>query len=154
MTEIKRGRAEQEEAFNRYYAMGKNRSLKKLAEEVGLSLMTMKRWSSSLGWSDRIRYKDAMLAGKIEAKIDEAIVKSAADKQKFIYDILTKAREDFNNGLLRVKTINDLEKIMRISNDMEQKTLGEDLADNLTSLVEALKSSGYDDITDPDEEEQ
>lgn len=43
------------EAFHAYYALGPQRSLRKLAEEGTFSLASLERWSAHFGWQRRCR---------------------------------------------------------------------------------------------------
>lgn len=52
-------------AFEYYYSLGENRSLKQVAKKFGRKVGSIEHWSSSLGWADRIRERDLQIASEI-----------------------------------------------------------------------------------------
>ena len=46
-------------AFERYYALGDQRTYARLAAEIGVDVSTLKLWGRSFGWSQRIGERDA-----------------------------------------------------------------------------------------------
>ena len=55
----------QQEAFERYCAMGTSRSYARLSSEVGVDVSTIKLWGRSFQWTERIRERDMQTARQI-----------------------------------------------------------------------------------------
>lgn len=68
------------EAFQAYYGMGKERSLIGLAEQLGLSISTLKKWSAKLNWAEKISGMDSQTAVQAAEKIVEAKASQQAEK--------------------------------------------------------------------------
>lgn len=62
-------------AFERYLAMGDSRSLKRLAEEVGIALQTAEIWSKKFGWQKRMKHIK-------QENAEVEFIESAADQRK------------------------------------------------------------------------
>jgi len=76
--------AEQAAAFEAYYAMGENRSLKKLHQHLTdtspkkvVSIRSLKDWSRWFHWQERIAIKDKAVA----AGVDKQTTKAAIDRR-------------------------------------------------------------------------
>jgi hypothetical protein len=61
-------------AFERYYAMGPARSLRKLADETGTKLAQLGEWSSKYGWQDQVleRMREEQAAAREAARKEAA----------------------------------------------------------------------------------
>ena len=61
--------------------------------------------------------------------------------------------EDVEAGRIRIKGIKDFEMIARLDLDLMGENTDDQMVDNVASLVEALGRSGFNDIPDPDKED-
>lgn len=110
------------EAFDKYYAMGKGRTLRSLADHQGVTERTVKRWSTNFHWQDRISQRDIENGKKILAKTDRVVVNTKADyraqiKKELIalpvfrqrYEaLISKAKEPIEEGKIKVMTVGEL----------------------------------------------
>lgn len=82
------------DAFDAYYAMGEDRSLRLLAGDRGVSVKTAKKWSTEFNWQRRIIQRDLTINQRTEEKTNKAIVNTKADY-----------RADIAKNLQSLKTI-------------------------------------------------
>ena len=116
------------EAFNRYYALGPQRSLAKLQKELAEawkskgykipSLRTLYRWSIELNWQARIKEREQKEKELLKKETDEAlkdIVRTRTDYLKTL-DWLAERIEnliDEVNGLkLEIKSVYDFAQLV------------------------------------------
>ncbi len=106
----------QKEAFEFYYNLGKQRSLKAVAIQFKRSERTIAGWSSKYSWMDRVAQKD----------IDEA---EGQEKQGLVLDVKVRYRQlfnslitvfekDFKAGKIKIKSIQDLERVVKLDLSM------------------------------------
>jgi hypothetical protein len=119
---------EHKDAFNQYYLMGADRSLRELARLRNVSEKTPKRWSKAHNWQERIELKDIDLSRKTEEALDDAVVNTRADYRKMIKEnmaedvkldsyvttLIGKAKDKIEKGELSVDNIKDLVELMRV----------------------------------------
>jgi hypothetical protein len=67
------------DAFDAYYSMGEDRSLRLLAGDRGVSVKTAKKWSTEFNWQLRITQRDFTINERTEEKTNKAIVNTKAD---------------------------------------------------------------------------
>ena len=144
---------EMKNAFEVYYMMGKNRSLNKTAKETGCSTTSVKRWASTFNWQQRILDRDNELAEKLRERNDNLLVNSKAFYRSAIYKLTQRFIEDVEAGRIRIKGIKDFEMIARLDLDLMGENTDDQMVDNVASLVEALGRSGFNDVPDPDKED-
>jgi hypothetical protein len=131
---------ERKEAFEYYYSLGEERSLQKTAEFTGKGFATIKRWSRSLNWTERVKQRDLELASKLEKKTNHTILTSKVEYRGAIRSLVEKFKEDVANGDIKIKSVQDFEKIVRLDMDLMGVDMGEDDG-NMQSLAEILKAS-------------
>lgn len=115
-------------AFNTYYLMGADRTLKRLSDVCSVSVKTAERWSKEFNWQERIELKDIDLSRKTEEVLDDAVVNTRADYRKMIKEnmaedvkldsyvttLIGKAKDKIEKGELTVDSIKDLVELMRV----------------------------------------
>lgn len=102
----------QREAFELYYALGENRSLKAVALHFGKSERTIANWSRAFSWVDRCIQRTVEESDSKEKKSIQLDVKTAY--RRLFNNLVAKAVEDFKLGKLRIKSISDLEKVAKM----------------------------------------
>ena len=115
MAEDKKPKVEsslQREAFELYYQLGDKRSLKAVAEHFGKCERTVAGWSRSFSWMDRVIQRTVEESEGREKKAVQLDVKSRY--RKLFNNMLVEAIKDFNAGKLKIKNVNDLEKIAKM----------------------------------------
>jgi transposase len=56
------------QAFEAYHQLGPKRSHKAVAEQLGVSVASVKNWSRSFRWQERIAERDAQIARKMASR--------------------------------------------------------------------------------------
>lgn len=113
---------EQKQAFEYYYNLDSNRNLREVARHFGKSPATIFNWNKKFNWQERVEIRDSENARRIEQASNETIVEVKAKYHKIIKAVIGKFVEDFQQGNIKIRSIKDLEKLMRL--DLE--LLGED----------------------------
>lgn len=133
MAELKQENSVQREAFDFYYSLGEQRSLKAVAIQFKRSERTVAGWSRMFSWVDRCTQRALEEANSKEKQSITLDVKTRY--RKLFNSLITIAEKDFKEGRLKVKNISDLEKVVKmdlalIDNPIDNMVSGEI---NLTS---------------------
>lgn len=105
----------QREAFELYYAMGEKRSLRAVAERVGRTERTIAGWSRSYNWVDRVTQR--RIEDERNASVDMLNIQTTDVKTRYriiIAQLIRRATGGINDGLLEVKSVEDLERLIRL----------------------------------------
>lgn len=153
MKKIKMETMEMRQVFETYYLMGADRSLNKLAKETGLSITTIKRYNSSFGWSKRVEQRDLDNSKEMEKRSNEIVVNSKALYRETIKTLTDQFIRDVHEGKIKIRSILDFERIVRLDLELMGVNAESLMVDNIATLTEALKGSGWDSIEDPDKED-
>lgn len=182
---------EHKRLFEYYYALGEKRSTRQVAEELGLSQTTVRRYASAFKWTERVRERDKQVDTIVDAKLQAELEKakerqlSALEQlrerqeqiiaetekelkertamersldniieQKLQYRLTIKSLieifiDDVKNGKIKIRRIEDFERLVRLDLELAGEDAGSKMASNMGTLVEALKGSGWDNIPDP-----
>lgn len=157
------------DAFNQYYLMGADRSLRELASERKVSAKSAYAWSVEFNWQERITLKDIDLSRQTEKILDDAVVNTRADYRKMIKEnmaedvkldsyvvtLIGKAKDKIEKGELTVDTIKDLTELMRVKQGSTAKKVelmkadllmmgeADSRADVTGSVAEAILNGNY-----------
>jgi len=118
------------EAFEFYYALGKDRSLQKVADQFVIELTTAQHWSSWFKWKERIRDRDNELARELANKMMLSAVKDREAYQSFIRGMIANGMEKFQAGVLVPHTVTDIINLVRLELMLTEST------DDLTERME------------------
>ena len=140
--------------FEQYYAMGDSRSLAKLQVESGASITSIKRYSSAFNWTERVLQRDLANSMVLERRTNEAVINTKVIYRQTIKTLTDKFIQDVKDGKIKMRSILDFERIVRLDMDLMGIGAESEMVDNVATLAEALKSSGFDNIKDPDVEEE
>lgn len=66
------------EAFETYYGLGMARSLPAAAKEFGVSVRTIKDWSSKFNWKGKVAHRDMLLEPKVDKKTSSTVLEVKA----------------------------------------------------------------------------
>lgn len=102
----------QREAFELYYSLGEERSLKAVALHFGKSERTIANWSREFSWVDRCTQRTVEESDSKEKKAIQLDVKTTY--RRLFNNLIAEAVRDFKNGKLRIKNISDLEKVAKM----------------------------------------
>jgi hypothetical protein len=115
MAELNKENKLQREAFEIYYHLGDNRSLKKVAEKVGRTERAVAGWSRAYNWVDRVKQRE------IEDAVNEGTARLSAQTtdMKVRYRILmnnliANASKRIAEGSLVIRNIQDLERVVKL----------------------------------------
>ena len=100
--------------FNIYYNMGEDRCIKKLSSATGVSVVKLRSWKRRFSWDRRIRALDSKVIALIDDKFADLYSEVKAIAVQSLFDLLAFAREDIEEGRLRIESIKDLETVMKL----------------------------------------
>ena len=97
------------EAFDRYFAMGKKRSLRSAAGQQGVSEKTIFQWSKDFNWQGRIAQRDLENGKKTMAKTDKTVVNTKADYRRDIRLAFQPVKAAINKVIVKNEETGELE---------------------------------------------
>ena len=106
-------------AFVKYRDLQSRRSIKKVAElSDGAQISKFNRWSSEFKWVDRARayddHIDELRRNKIDNVINKNLTKYKAKCGLILDDLLNLFMENLNQGKIEIKSIRDLERLIKL----------------------------------------
>lgn len=119
------------DAFNQYYLMGADRSLRELARLRNVSEKSPKRWSKAFNWQERITLKDIDLSRKIEEKVDDAVVNTKADFRRDIRLSMQPVKAAINSAVIKDKKTGEASLTFKVENAKDLKAV----IDSLEKLI-------------------
>lgn len=132
--------AHHQRAFEAFYAMGQGRSLAALASQLNVSQASVKLWSRTFGWTQRIAERDAALASAVEEKTIHVAVDRRTRNRKIIEAGIVRAARAVANGDVK-PSYADLEKFIRLEDQLEAQGGPRD-GDLRSKSVEELHAMG------------
>ena len=128
------------EAFEIYRDLGKDRTLKKVAEKLGKSETMIERWSARHNWKKRVgdydRYQEKVKENKRQKDIEKALSShvsiSRLIQSKIVERIQSLKPEEINAA--------SLANMFNVAVDVERKSLG---IDNISSENEIVEDDGF-----------
>jgi len=103
------------EAFDEYYAMGKDRNLVAVARQCSAGERTVARWSKDFNWQGRVAQRDLENGKKIMAKTDRVVVDTKAEYRKDIKLILQRLKGAVNKVVAENPETHELEVKLNMS---------------------------------------
>ncbi|MBA7548977.1 hypothetical protein ES705_41445 [subsurface metagenome] len=112
------------EIFNLYYAMGDDRSIKKLWNKLNQddtkmipkvpSYQTLKRWSKTFSWQERIKQTDIEVSEILKKKLKETAVYSKESYRKLIKEVIDKFKEKLEEGKIKISKPQDIIEMIKL----------------------------------------
>lgn len=102
------------EAFERYYAMGKQRSFVSLAGLCGVSEKTVARWSIAFDWQLRVEQRDIENGRRLQRMTDDTIIAAKAKYRKIVQAMLASFVTKFTEGKVELSSVSDLERLVKL----------------------------------------
>lgn len=150
------------QAFEYYYSLGDQRSIRKVAEYIGRAERTVQNWSDSFGWRERVAQRDREIAEEIARKNIKDIAESKQNYRKIIkmavsrfVQSLTETDED-GKPKLKIDSIADLERMIKLDlvlmgevteiSKVQNENKGAGLTDADRELVRELAQAIIQDI--------
>ena len=103
----------QKQAFDLYYSMGQKRSLEAVANTVGKSSRTIGEWSRRFKWADRIVQREIEEAAN-QGSTANAVIDAKAEYRQIIRALVATFVKDYKSGKIRIKNIQDFERIVKL----------------------------------------
>jgi hypothetical protein len=137
---------QKEIAFDRYYAMGEQRDLKRVASELqgnenfidgAPAWKTLQNWSSQYNWQQRCELRDIENSQKIQAKTDRVVVNTKADYRNDIRLSLQPVKAAINSAIVKKEDPETGEVKAVLNFSVED---AKDLAQMVNSLEKLIKT--------------
>ena len=115
----------QREAFEVYYLLGEERSIRKVARQVNKSATTIQNWSNQFNWQERVEIRDSTVKRAFEEKVekvDDTVVNIKAQYHKVLKFVIAEALKDIQSGRLKITNIRDLIGVI----ELDMSLLGEE----------------------------
>ncbi|MFI3225777.1 MAG: phage terminase small subunit-related protein [Clostridia bacterium] len=93
------------DAFEYYCSLGKDRTLRQVAEKMSVPKGTVRCWSSKHKWADKVAQRDIECCEALTPQMRY---------QFFINTLMDKVATDIENGKIKIKTVSDLERIIKL----------------------------------------
>lgn len=105
----------QKEAFEFYYHLGSQRSLRLVAEKFDRTERTVAGWSRSFNWVARVQQREIeedknLNTGNISAQTTDVRTRYRI----VLNNLIAKATKSIADGTLKIKTIKDLDTIIKL----------------------------------------
>ena len=112
MADLSKENGLQREAFEFYYGLGQQRSLKAVALHFTRSERTVAGWSRDYNWVDRCKQKEI---DEAEGKEKQGLTLDVkVTYRKLLNNLLAVFNKDFREGKVKIKSIQDLERIIKL----------------------------------------
>lgn len=132
------------EAFEAFYLMGDERSIRKVAKQLGRSHSTVQMWAKSFNWLERVEVRDALIQQQFDDKVkknNDSIVDMKANFHKFLKYLIAEALVDAQSKKLKISSVSELIKVI----ELDLSLLGEDdrkAKSQLDALSQAITGMG------------
>jgi hypothetical protein len=117
MAENRHETLKQRKAFEHYYGLGDDRTLRQTAKDYGVTERTVNNWSQWFEWKERVRKRDKEIGDQIDKKMIDKYSTMETDIVETLYYTMKKSvLEPFQNGEvpLEIKSVKDFETIVKM----------------------------------------
>ena len=132
-------REHHKKAFEFYYALGEARSYRKVAEEFGVSLGTVKLWGRSFDWKGRIAERDAEVARAMADRSMKEGMERSIRNSKIIEMGLVQVAKAIAEGKVKM-TVSDLDRLIRLEEYLREGPGGPGKTEIIVTWTEHGKS--------------
>lgn len=129
---IEKETAKHREAFLAYANLGPDRSYRKTANQLKVSLKSIRNWAASFNWQERVAEFDKTIFDRLEEKAIDDATKRKLQSLAIVSEAKDKWLNDFRKGKIKPHTVRDLEVIL----NLEMKLL--DIAPPPDTVVNVL----------------
>lgn len=148
------------QAFEAYHALGPGRSHQAVAKQFGVSIGSVKNWSRSFRWQERIAEREADVARTVASRNLNEEVSRRERNDRIVQMALIRLAKAIADGHVKM-TLSDLDRLIRLESylhngvDSRQEIIIGDLKDKsdqeLREMVrEEMKLLGDLDVRDVD----
>lgn len=136
---VKNETVEMKQLFELYFAMGKDRSYRRLSEEQKVPESSIKRYSRSFNWTKRIEQRELAVMDEVERRTHEAVVYGKSQYRQLIGILTERFHSDVSSGRIRINSVNQFVELVRLDLElMGEENSGKKEVDNLAGAFEAL----------------
>jgi len=146
---VKNEGPKQIEAFEVYYALGKDRSVAAASAKTGYPLGSVSRWARSFKWRERVTKMDAEARAKLEERFQKDIVKHKSAFLKYLMALVRRSMQQFqreeadpDNAEMKPKSMFEVIQLMKTAMQMMGDTID-------TSGVEVKFVASFTGSADP-----
>jgi hypothetical protein len=115
-------------AFEHYVSLGEHRSCEKVAAEFGVAQSTVKLWSKSFDWQDRIRERDVQIAREVATRTLTDDTNRRERSLQIIHLALVQLAKAVVEGSVKM-SLGDLDRLIRLESFLN------DLPDSRSEVV-------------------
>lgn len=143
MAQLSKENSLQREAFEIYYQLGDQRSLRLVAEKIGRTERTVAGWSRSFSWVDRVSQRE-IEENKNNESNNTILAQTVDIKTRYrimINNLMAQASRKIARGELAIRNVQDYERIVKLDLLLmgESTEIGETKGSNTTELSKADK---------------
>jgi len=106
------------EAFEYYFLLGVDdpteRTLKKVAQKYNKSIATIKHWSQTFNWKERVANRELAISKRVSQKNDLKVEAIKEKNLKILSATKVKFIENLKNGMVSPERVADLERIIKL----------------------------------------
>lgn len=102
------------EAFEYYYSLGEKRNLSLVAQEYGVNLRAVKKWSVAFNWQGRVEQRDIEIGRRLQEKTNDTIVVTKANYRKIIKAAIGRWVQKFKIQQIDPDSVLDLERLVKL----------------------------------------
>ena len=116
MAELSKENPLQREAFEIYYQLGDQRSLRLVAEKVGRTERTVAGWSRAYSWVDRVSQREIEEHKNTENN-NNILAQTVDVKTRYrimMNNLMAMASRKIASGELKIRNIQDLERVVKL----------------------------------------
>lgn len=127
------------EAFESYYKKGRERSLRELAKELGVSEPSVYKWSKAFKWQERIEERDGLIAERVAEKNIQEEVDLRSKFTQGIKSAVDVFLTNLNQGSVKVESIQDFERLGKLFLEFEKAAAVNDQSAHATPIDKPKK---------------
>ncbi len=110
-------------AFERYAALGRGRSLQRLAAELGASESAVKAWSRAFRWRERLEARTREVAEALARESTEAEREELQADRRMVHLAMVRIAKALAEGHVK-PTIADMDRVIRLRRELEDGQRG------------------------------
>ena len=141
-------------AFEMYVSLGAKRSYRRVAEQLGVSVSSVKAWARQGQWRQHLQEREAEIAHQSASKSIETAVTDLTQLKKITRLGLMRVAKQLANGHDISKQITDLDRIVRLITYLDGGLKGPDPTnvDDVRAFFSEIPASVLDEL-DPETSE-
>ena len=107
----------QQQAFEYYYMLGKDRSIAAVARQFGVTAPSVSVWARNHNWYARVEERDEKNMATIRAANDKQVIEQMEAYRKIISASVAEYIKGLKNNNVKIETVSDFARLVRL--DME-----------------------------------